>query len=521
MKMMPMRLPIPRGRTRRPGRKAVAVAPRVLVVMVSAVLALLFGAAAALVGGVPALAVLVALLPLILTFVDYRFGVVALTILLPWANSPLLPQAQGLNIINYFTLASTVSFGAQYVIRRRPMAEFPRILWWCFLVPVSIGMFVAWPHTREGGINLNLGVDEIAGWEPFNYLKGNYIKPLFMVLYAFLLANGVRASKRPERWLAVFAVSALLPVAAVFGLIALYRTPLAELQANRRFMGPLGYHANSMAWLLVTLIGPLVYMTASARRGVRMLLLVPTFGVAVALLLTFSRGGFLGLMVVLAMFAIHRKRVSVFLLIVALVAVSLFAIPAVRERLSTGVEAGALSGGGQHGDKLTAGRLATWPILAREIKRSPIWGRGIGSTAWSEAVRQGLYKPTHPHNLFLLLAMDLGLVGLGLVLYLYYRIGGTFARLSREASLPALTRAFFAGALASLVGSMVVGATTAGFYMPLPEHTYFWFAVGMAMAWWRLGQAEPAGAGTPAQRWTFGIRPLAKHRALTGKIVVR
>lgn len=519
MKMMSMRLPLLRGRTRPPIRRSTAVGIKVLVVAVTAVLALVFGAAAALFGGVPALTVLMAILPLILTLVDYRFGVVALTILLPWSSSPLLPQAQGLNIVNYFTLASTVSFGAQYVIRRKPVVQLPQILWWCYLVPLSIGILVALPHIREGGINI--GGDDLGGWEPVAYLKGHYIKPLFLVLYAFLLANAVRASKRVELWLAVFGVSALVPVTAVVGLIAMYRVSLVDLQALRGFMEPLGHHANGMAWMLASLVGPLLYMAAAARGWARILLLVPTIGVGTALLLTFSRAGFLALLVVLAMFAINRKRLSAFLLVTVLVAAILLAIPAVRDRAFTGFEAGTPSGSTSRVAidevALTAGRLSFWPLLAREVKRSPIWGRGIGSTAWSDAAHRGFFKAVHPHNLYLLLAMDLGLVGLGLVMYLYYRVGRAYLYLSREPSLSASTHAFFAGSLASMVGCGVMGMT-GGRYEPLPESTFLWFSLGMAMTWWPLTQGARGKA--VSQSWVFGIRPLAKRQPIASEMKI-
>ena len=44
-----------------------------------------------------------------LVFYDYRVGVVCLTILLPWSNSSLLPQAHGFNLINMLIAASMVS----------------------------------------------------------------------------------------------------------------------------------------------------------------------------------------------------------------------------------------------------------------------------------------------------------------------------------------------------------------------------------------------------------------------------
>ena len=55
-----------------------------------------------------------------LVFYDYRAGVVCLTVLLPWAWSPLLPQTRGFNLINFLVFASLVSFAARRSFRRQP-----------------------------------------------------------------------------------------------------------------------------------------------------------------------------------------------------------------------------------------------------------------------------------------------------------------------------------------------------------------------------------------------------------------
>ena len=44
-----------------------------------------------------------------LVFFNYRVGVVCLTVLLPWSWSPLIPQAQGFNVITFLTIASAIS----------------------------------------------------------------------------------------------------------------------------------------------------------------------------------------------------------------------------------------------------------------------------------------------------------------------------------------------------------------------------------------------------------------------------
>ena len=81
--------------------------------------AVVVGLFAALFGGVLALLLLVPILVLLFVFKDYRIGVICLAFLLPWSASPLLPQAQGLNVINYLVASSLLSFGLQAVFSRR------------------------------------------------------------------------------------------------------------------------------------------------------------------------------------------------------------------------------------------------------------------------------------------------------------------------------------------------------------------------------------------------------------------
>ena len=47
------------------------------------------------------------------------------------------------------------------------------------------------------------------------FLKSRVFKPLFFVVYAFLVANAVRDSIRPERFLIAFGISAVLPALSI------------------------------------------------------------------------------------------------------------------------------------------------------------------------------------------------------------------------------------------------------------------------------------------------------------------
>ncbi|HEV8694819.1 MAG TPA: O-antigen ligase family protein, partial [Lysobacter sp.] len=435
--------------------------------------------------------------PLLMVLADYRIGVVALTIVLPWANSPLLPRAQGLNVVTYLVLLSLVSLVVPKLFKRQSIVGLPRPVLWLYLLPVCIGMVVAWPHIPEGAFNL-AGSEIAASYTQTEFLKIRFLKPMGWVIYALLLANAVRDSQRPERWLAAFAASSLLPVAVVFTGVAMFGGDLSALQARRGFLSSFGMHANDFGFLLMTECVPLLFVMAAAKGVARAAWAAVLALTVTALVLTFSRGAWLGFFVALMVFVVHRRQVRAALILVPLIAIAAaFAPQAVTDRLMTGFGEGRDSLLHSQRDELSAGRVASWNLLAPEVLRSPIVGRGIGSTAWSTAVRDRLYQAAHPHNLFLAIVMDLGLVGLLALGVLYLTYLRAFRRLAADEALTPPVRAFFAGAGATVVGILAMGMTN-GDFMPSGQQTFYWFSLGMLFAYWRRAQ-QPRPATAAAQ----------------------
>ena len=164
-----------------------------------------------------------------------------------------------------------------------------------------------------------------------------------------------------------------------------------------------------------------------------------------------------------------------------------------QERFATGLRAGALADTQRvDRDELTAGRVNGWMLLAPEVLDSPWIGRGLGSTQWSSAVAAGRYKANHPHNIYLEVLMDLGLLGLAAMVLLHAQYLRRLRRLAGDEALSPALRSFFRGARWSLWGGLAMAATTA-FYMPNPAQAPWWFCLGLLFAYW--GQAAmPARA---------------------------
>jgi len=150
---------------------------------------------------------------------------------------------------------------------------------------------------------------------------------------------------------------------------------------------------------------------------------------------------------------------------------------------------------------LTAGRIAVWERLLPEVQRSPLWGRGLGSTAWSDLVRSGVYRATHPHNLYLALLLDLGVLGLAAVLYWYYSILRAQNSLRRAPEVPPRLQEFFTGAMAGLAGLLAMNVTNGNY---TPEYTFFWFALGMTFAYWPQRKVSRRPLAEPAWRAETG-----------------
>jgi O-antigen ligase len=254
---------------------------------------------------------------------------------------------------------------------------------------------------------------------------------------------------------------------------------LGQLASNdsREFLSELGLHANDLGRLFAMAYALLLFTWAAARHpGLQFVLLGAMALTAVALMLTFSRGAFVGFLVVNALFVLWRRNAGALLLAGALLSVAALALPgAVYDRMA--------SGAGEGLNAISAGRIeGLWLPLLPEALHSPIYGNGLGSILWSEPMRRGIGEAilpvTHPHNAYLQAQLDLGVVGLVLLCAYFAHVWRGFRALSADASLSPLLRGFYQGAAAGLL-SILVSDLTDSSLVPRPEQVYMWLAIGM------------------------------------------
>jgi O-antigen ligase len=195
----------------------------------------------------------------------------------------------------------------------------------------------------------------------------------------------------------------------------------------------------------------------------------------IALLLTFSRGAFVGFMMINGLFLLWKFNART--VAIAILVASLFALllpGAVMGRLMLGFEGGDMN-------TVSAGRIdEIWgPLAMSDIWKSPIWGNGLDSITWADAAWNGtMLLVTHPHNAYLQAYLDMGLLGLALTLAYFWHVWKGLLSLGSNAYLSPTLRGFFQGAVAGLLCFLLTGMAGSSL-RPIPEFSFLWLAIGM------------------------------------------
>jgi O-antigen ligase len=444
-------------------------------------LAVLWGAGVA-VAGANALYLCIALIGCAFILFDFRIGVSLLVMLMPISASTVFPHAMfgitGLNPLNLLlaaTLGACLLRGLSDGSLRRIL---PRPLLWLYLLPIVAAGFLGSRHVAEIGPAF-YAYEMVDFVDAAGYARDMVVKPMLLVAFALLVGAAVSRSSAPERFLAPMVISIWAVSLLVIAFVLQSGIGLGQLARSdsREFLSALGMHANELGRLFVIAYALLLFSwSASRQAGARLALLASMGLVVAALVLTFSRGAFVGFIVVNLLFLAWRRSAKSLVLFGLAASIALLALPAaVYER--------ALSGVGEGLNSVSAGRLeGLWLPLLPEVMRSPIYGSGIGSIMWSEPMREGgganVLQVTHPHNAYLQALLDMGVLGFALVCAFFVHVWWGFRTLRLDADLDPVLCGFYQGASAALL-AFLVSSFTDGSFVPRPEQALLWFAIGM------------------------------------------
>lgn len=247
--------------------------------------------------------------------------------------------------------------------------------------------------------------------ERFSFWK-NYVE---MFLFALVTASAIKEKKQVQLLLILMALSVLLVNRSYYSTLS--DRDLSHFSYDVRDAGPLGYAGvNGLAAFEVMASAFLLGVFAFTRKITGKVALVLMLGTCVyCLLYSFSRGGYLGLIVALVALGLFKSR---WMLVVAAILVLSWQalLPAsVQERILMTTEDAEE---GQQFDSSSQKRIELWEDAMSLFKQNPITGTGFQTYRYMG--RDDSLRDTH--NYYVKVLAETGVVGLVLYLLLLWKL---------------------------------------------------------------------------------------------------
>ncbi|MCW2278839.1 O-antigen ligase family protein [Heliophilum fasciatum] len=238
---------------------------------------------------------------------------------------------------------------------------------------------------------------------------------------------------------------------------------------------------NVLGSLLVLTTPIALGLTYQSHRWQRWFFLACAGVMAACMVVTFSRGAWLGLGIAIVLFSLLQdRRIIAILLIGALLLPA--AAPSVADRVSY------LLSPSYFASSAKGGRIDRWNLALEKVQQHPMTGIGLGQFGGAAAERNAIYfshKTLYTDNYYLKTAAETGLVGLfsllGLILAtIRFSIGSALHTARRY-------RPLAAGVACGIIGVALHNAVENVFEVPMMVIS-FWFCVALLGALRRRGE---------------------------------
>ncbi|HEY1373679.1 MAG TPA: O-antigen ligase family protein [Candidatus Binatia bacterium] len=342
-------------------------------------------------------------------------------------------------------------------------------------MPLSYGAFEFWLIlclTAWAALTAPLSYSPEDSW---GFLLNTYSRTLIVF---WLVSNIINSSQRLYR--TFWALSLMAVPLAVTAMVHFFSGVYFSPTAADRIAGydaPLTANPNDLA-LMLNLILPLTIalLLTHRRLSVRLLLLTAIFLSAAAVIMTFSRTGFLTLLTLLPLYLWklrHRRgRRWVWALVLLILTCVPIVGPAYLDRLSTiaNIEA----------DKTGSARerWADMSAAAAFTVDHPLFGAGIGQNHLAVQEERGPDGGI-VHNVYLEYSSELGLIGLAIFLLFYFASIKSAASVQRRAAEEGDTEMLYMG---EAIQVSLIAFGVAAMFHPIAYHMYLFYFAGLAVA---------------------------------------
>jgi putative inorganic carbon (hco3(-)) transporter len=325
---------------------------------------------------------------------------------------------------------------------------------------------------------------------------------LTLYLLLFALCARVLRSSRLRSWIIVLYLHVSL-IVSVYGLrqwffgataLATWVDPESPLSKTTRVYSYLGNPNLLAGYLLPAVIFSLVAIFAWQSWPKKALALTMLIVNTSCLILTFSRGGWIGLVVaVLAVMAllVYWKSVEmppfwrtwsmpiVLGGLIGILVLAVILIPTFRERV--------LSIFADRKDSSNNFRRNVWDAVFEMIRDRPIFGIGPGHNSFNQVYplyQRPRYTALSAYSILLEVTVETGFVGLACFLWLIIVTFNTaFLQMRRLRQLRSVEGFWLIGAIAILLGMLAHGTVDTVWYRP-EVNTLWWLIVALIASYW-------------------------------------
>jgi len=333
--------------------------------------------------------------------------------------------------------------------------------------------------------------------------------PLFLsgpLLY-FIIVNNISGEKQINR-----IIGTVVFVGVVFGVYGIFQHngidfPFwAHYTGRLRVFGLFGNVNFFAEYLIVPLSLAVSLFFITKNRNRKILLLIGILAMGTTLILTFTRGSYLGFGVaIIFMFFLfllskgkkfieENKKIFIIMLAAIIIVSFLFIIPTPLSKSDTAISQikGRISITELTNQFFSGGRAAMWKFTWMMIKDHPILGSGIGTFKYNslryqakffeQGDNRSIYSFGHAgkaHNEYLQLWAELGTIGLAIFLWLIiacFNYGIRYLKREKDEQ----KQGIMIGLMGAIVAVLVDGIF--GFPLHLPATiVLFWLVIGLAV----------------------------------------
>jgi len=351
-------------------------------------------------------------------------------------------------------------------------------------------------------------------------------------LLYFVIVNNIRGEKQINRVIGtVVLIGTALGIYGIFqynGIdFSFWRGNIARLRVFGFFGNP-GYFAG---YLILPLSLTISLFFASKNRNRKILFLIGILAMVTAIILTFTRSSYpalgVSLIFMFSLFLLSRgkefikenKKIFIFLLIVIILAASIFIIPNPLNKPGTAISQikGRVSITQLINVFSSGRRIAIWKFTGMMIKDHPILGSGIGTYKYNtlryqaKFFEQGDNRSIYPygiadqaHNEYLQLWAELGTIGLAIFLWLiiaYFNYGIRYLKREKDEQKQGIMIGMMGAVVAFLIDSFI--------WFPLHLSTnvsLLWLFIGLTIV---MGLEKKAGSvSKPKRNNIYKFKPI-------------